>query len=350
MFEPRNFRSCGELSAFSNCTLLHDRSQNVRRSAGTSKSTKDTQYGSNSNHKLNHRLSLFYLGGCLRCKQRKIKCDEALPHCNQCTRRALDCPGYVRPLKWSAKYETWNSTGATKENSKDLNRSERDLANNAKGPEHDLSQTSRKLGCIGSPSLSERGHVPESNDQRHTTGSVSIEDDFNLDPDKLLGPLLFSRPSIDEFFFDAISQSQALDTTTLWDDLLIPSPQIAEDQSTRLSRHYFSIICRINCCFDSSKNPFRVWVAESMHSCPPLYHCILSMSASHLVAKQQSDLLPIALEHRAKAVSKLGTEILSVDVQSSLKSYSTFEGISRALLACILLGITDVRFSLEELK
>ena len=168
-----------------------------------------------------------------------------------------------------------------------------------------------------------------------------MEDDFTLDPDKLLGPLIFSRPSIDEFFYDTISQSQALNTT-LWDDLLIPSPQIAEDQSTRLSRHYFSSICRINCCFDSSKNPFRVWVAESMHSCPPLYHCILSMSASHLVAKQQSDLLPIALEHRAKAASKLGTEILSVGVHSSLKSYSSFEDISRALLACILLGMTDV--------
>ncbi|KAJ5390038.1 uncharacterized protein N7496_001106 [Penicillium cataractarum] len=196
--------------------------------------------------------------GCLRCKQRKIKCDEALPHCNQCTRRALDCPGYERPLKWSSKYETWNSADATKESSANVISSERDLTNNAKEPENNLSKTSTKLSCIRSPSLSQRGHVSESNYQRHTTGGVPMEDDFTLDPDKLLGPLIFSRPSIDEFFYDTISQSQALDTT-LWDDLLIPSPQIAEDQSTRLSRHYFSSICRINCCFDSSKNPFRGW-------------------------------------------------------------------------------------------
>jgi hypothetical protein len=296
------------------------------------------------------RLTFLCLGGCLRCKQRKIKCDEALPQCNQCTRRAFDCPGYVRPLKWSSKYEAWNSTDATKESSKDLNRSERDLTNNADASENDLSQTSRKLGGTGSLCLLEKGHVLESTYQNDTTESVAIEDDFNLDSDKLLGPLPFSRPSIDEFFFDAISQNQAQDTAALWDDLLIPPPQIAEDQSTWLSRYYFSSICRINCCFDSSKNPFRVWVADLMHSCPPLYHCILSMSASHLVAKQQKDLLPIALEHRAKAVSKLGTEMLSVDVHSSLKSYPSLEGIARALLVCILLGMTDVRIPFGRAK
>ena len=94
---------------------------------------------------------------------------------------------------------------------------------------------------------------------------------------------------------------------------------------------------------DSSKNPFRVWVAESMHSCPPLYHCILSMSASHLAARQQDDLVLVALEHRAEAISGLGSEILGGDLQSSLKACSSYEGLSRALLACILLGMTDVR-------
>lgn len=256
----------------------------------------------------------------------------------------------MRPLKWSSKYEAWNSTDASKKSSKDLNRSERDLTNNVDASENDLSQTSRKLGYIGNLSLLERGHLPESTYPNDTTESVSIEDDFNLDSDKLLGPLPFSRPSIDEFFFDTISQNQAQDTAGLWDDLLIPPPQVAEDQSTRLSRYYFSSICRINCCFDSSKNPFRVWVAELMHSCPPLYHCILSMSASHLVAKQQKDLLPIALEHRAKAVSKLSTEMLSVDVNSGLKSYPSFEVISRALLVCILLGMTDVRSPIGRAK
>ncbi|KAI2821452.1 transcriptional regulator family: Fungal Specific TF [Aspergillus niger] len=47
--------------------------------------------------------------GCLRCKQRRIKCDETLPVCNQCTRKRFECPGYKRPLKWSSKYEVGRS-------------------------------------------------------------------------------------------------------------------------------------------------------------------------------------------------------------------------------------------------
>lgn len=219
--------------------------------------------------------------------------------------------------------------------------------NNTKEPENALPQTPKKLHR--SPFFAEREDFPEENHLNHALDTASHANDFNLDTDELLGPFLFSRPSTDNFFLDSISQGQHIDTETLWDDL-IKSPQTIEDQSTRLSRHYFSSICRINCCFDSSKNPFRVWVAESMHSCPLLYHCILSMSASHLAARQQSDLIAVALEHRAEAISRLGTEILGPELHSSLKPCSSFEGISRALLACILLGMTDVRLLFELLK
>lgn len=272
-----------------------------------------------------------------------------MPQCSQCTRRALDCPGYVRPLKWCSKYETWNSTAAPKEDPKDVNFSMRHAIISAKEPENLLPQTPRSLNCIEGLSFAERELVSEADHQKHTPATASDGDGFNLDPHRLLGPLLLSRPSIDDIFFDTITQGQSIDTATPWDDLLVGSPQIVEDQNTRLSRHYFSSICRINCCFDSSKNPFRVWVAESMQYCPPLFHCILSMSASHLAAMQQSDLAPVALEHRAEAISRLGTEILGGNMHSSLKSYSSFEGTSRALLACILLGMTEVSLLLKEL-
>lgn len=236
----------------------------------------------------------------------------------------------------------WDSTAAPREDTREIHYSMRRIANSAKEHENVLSQVSRSLSDSGDPSSAEREPVSEANRDGHTT-DPSLNETSNLDSDRLLGPLLFSRPSIDDFFFDASMQGQSIDTAILWNDLLGASPQIVEDQSTRLSRHYFSSICRINCCFDSSKNPFRVWVAESMHSCPPLYHCILSMSASHLAARQQDDLVLVSLEHRAEAISGLGSEILGGDLQSSLKPCSSYEGLSRALLACILLGMTDVR-------
>lgn len=42
----------------------------------------------------------------------KIKCDETLQYCSQCTRKWYECPGYKRPLKWSSKNEvaTGNET------------------------------------------------------------------------------------------------------------------------------------------------------------------------------------------------------------------------------------------------
>lgn len=74
------------------------------------------------------------------------------------------------------------------------------------------------------------------------------------------------------------------------------------------------------------------------------------MSASHLAVIQQSDLVPVALEHRAEAMSRLGTEILGVDLHSNSKPRSSFEGISQALVSCILLGMTDVIFLLEGVE
>lgn len=301
-------------------------------------------------HRLDSEANYLQLGGCLHCKQRKIKCDETLPQCNQCTRKALDCPGYVRPLKWSSKYETWNSNDTPKEVPRDLNRSVRHLTNNAKEHDNVLPQTPTDLAYVEGSSSVERGPASTSYHQNHTINTNSSEADISFDPDKLLEPFLFSRSSTENLLFDTTMQGQSIDIATLWDDLLAPFPQITEDRCTRLSRHYFSTVCRINCCFDSSKNLFRVWVAESMHSCPLLYHCILSMSASHLAVIQQSDLVPVALEHRAEAMSRLGTEILGVDLHSNLKPHSSFEGISRALVSCILLGMTDVIFLLEGVE
>ncbi|KAL3470982.1 hypothetical protein BJX99DRAFT_250819 [Aspergillus californicus] len=36
--------------------------------------------------------------GCKTCRSRRIKCDEARPHCNACVRTGRECPGYRHPL------------------------------------------------------------------------------------------------------------------------------------------------------------------------------------------------------------------------------------------------------------
>ncbi|KAL5118190.1 hypothetical protein ACEQ8H_003862 [Pleosporales sp. CAS-2024a] len=38
--------------------------------------------------------------GCITCKNKRLKCDEAKPTCQQCARRAVTCGGYKKDFKW----------------------------------------------------------------------------------------------------------------------------------------------------------------------------------------------------------------------------------------------------------
>lgn len=54
--------------------------------------------------------------GCLTCKQRRLKCDEAKPHCQRCLKSKRQCDGYGYPPRSSPVRElipgaeTWNIT------------------------------------------------------------------------------------------------------------------------------------------------------------------------------------------------------------------------------------------------
>ncbi|KAH7157955.1 fungal-specific transcription factor domain-containing protein [Dactylonectria estremocensis] len=52
--------------------------------------------------------------GCWTCRARKIKCDEARPHCRQCRDKSLACEGYGSRLQWLAP-ETGSRAGSRSE-------------------------------------------------------------------------------------------------------------------------------------------------------------------------------------------------------------------------------------------
>ncbi|KXH62469.1 hypothetical protein CNYM01_04724 [Colletotrichum nymphaeae SA-01] len=60
--------------------------------------------------------------GCWTCRSRKVKCDEAKPHCSPCKVRGLDCQGYGVRLQWLHPETTVPS---------DSNLSDIELANDA---------------------------------------------------------------------------------------------------------------------------------------------------------------------------------------------------------------------------
>lgn len=53
--------------------------------------------------------------GCLTCKVRKVKCDEAKPSCNRCTSTGRNCDGYAqeKPARWMETALTRSSPSAT---------------------------------------------------------------------------------------------------------------------------------------------------------------------------------------------------------------------------------------------
>jgi hypothetical protein len=124
-----------------------------------------------------------------------------------------------------------------------------------------------------------------------------------------------------------------------WTD--IPFQLALEDQATRISRHYFVHVCRINSCFDSDTSPMRVEIGAQMASSPLIYHCVLSMAAAHQGGSQ-----PTALDYRTKAICYLKSELANLKKERDTVQPLSSTNFYSVLLGCILLGMSDVsRFS-----
>ncbi|KAE8131068.1 hypothetical protein BDV38DRAFT_289051 [Aspergillus pseudotamarii] len=72
-------------------------------------------------------------GGCVTCKQRRVKCDEAKPECRACQRLKLRCGGYNRSKDAKLKFKDQNRRFYTNLN-QDVNSHSRDVAKVATSP------------------------------------------------------------------------------------------------------------------------------------------------------------------------------------------------------------------------
>lgn len=266
----------------------------------------------------------------------KIKCDETSPHCTQCTRRGYDCPGYKRPLKWSSKYQVAscsNTQAAKTEN-------QRNGISSLRGS----TRKTRSLLPARPPLTKEAELVPASpsflyqdfTDQVTATLLEEASDE----------PICAISTYVPDTSLDVprteVNQDESLMDPSIQ---LLPLSSLFEDDDARISRHYFSRVCHINSCFDSHQNLFRVEIGHMMSSCPLIYHCILSMSAAHLSAKpSEFAMSTAALAHKTKAISCLTDAIVKAGYETEYTAdCSSSESMTEALLASILLGMTDVR-------
>ncbi|OJJ07354.1 hypothetical protein ASPVEDRAFT_88608 [Aspergillus versicolor CBS 583.65] len=272
--------------------------------------------------------------GCQRCKQRRIKCDETYPHCSQCTRRGFDCPGYKRPLKWSSKYEVASNSHSTRAISPSTTR----LVENATDAFQIPSPSSLPRDCTMMnancwDSSPDGSLLVETLTAMEGQDGPSPRNQNNFDPISSL---------LDMQIPGQFSDGHDNETGWLeWADFSLPLsiPQPLEDQGTGISRHYFVQVCRINSCFDSDKNCFRVELGNLMASSPLIYHCVLSMSAAHL-AVLKSSMTAAARDYRAKALSYLQSDIASLRGPSQRRG-PVVDKATEALLGSVLIGMTD---------
>ncbi|RAH67922.1 Zn(II)2Cys6 transcription factor [Aspergillus aculeatinus CBS 121060] len=246
--------------------------------------------------------------GCLRCKQRRIKCDETVPACTQCTRKNFDCPGYRRPLKWSSKYEVEMA----------IAHSPTELQETMETLQAHFIQSRRSNDSIVNAHRAEAAHRTQ----------ADTESPFCIDEDNISTLSTRGSPTTSELM--RLANLRQVYTTL-------------EDDDTALLRHYFSKVCPVNSCFDSHKNFFRMELGALISSRPLIHSCVLAMSAAHLTPIRGD--MVTTLTHRSTALACLKAEIEAVSTLRRRESASSLDRTVEMLLGSILLGMTEVMTS-----
>lgn len=108
-----------------------------------------------------------------------------------------------------------------------------------------------------------------------------------------------------------------------------------------LLHHYDSVICRINSCFDSYKNPFRSLLSTACHPSQLIYNCAMNMSAAHL-GSLDPGMKVVALDYQTQALSSLKKVVAGNESQSQTQDGFTPEGLQELVVAVIMIGMSSV--------
>ena len=293
------------------------------------------------------------MGNCL-CSRltflQRLKCDEDSPSCQRCLRRGIQCPGYSRPVRWSAKHEKHLIPTLEPINS-----------NDAASKRFHLE--AKKLGKVvdAGQNTMERAESLKGDDTETQVNSNAQEPDDSP-------PVLISSSSVDtvgknelpergtEELLNSIGEEGIVDAASdtadsCFQGRITLSLHVPQEQSSVLLSHYFDIVCKFNSSFDSEHNPFRGQVPEMMAQSPLVFYCVLSMSAAHYHRKDNANASPLVFQ--TEAVSYLSRELATTDYlaitsgdEARNMSVSTrLRGAKdELLLSTILLGMTSVSF------
>lgn len=266
--------------------------------------------------------------GCLRCKERKKKCDEQKPSCLNCVQAGVSCPGFRQQLKWLRKHERYDPSPSPRVSV--LQRTPESISGNEVTQPHSLVASPSTLLSPGLDDIQPAipFHQPNTLDWMFSYAEVFQNGDLPF-PDALcLNQPLDENSSLPQMGAEQAFQwsnvggaeskndSQCLyetpktfDTCSCMSDTCegdcslretdYANPPVNQDASKgsfletfyrmsvpsstaqfsaeHLIKHYFTHVCSLLSCFDSKLNPFRTIVANEIKNSTTLNLTIQSM-------------------------------------------------------------------------
>ncbi|KAJ5629285.1 hypothetical protein N7528_002942 [Penicillium herquei] len=228
-------------------------------------------------------------GGCQKCKERRRRCDESRPSCQECLRKGFICPGYQKkPLEWRYVFQD----------------GDHELDGETSPPIEEASESLPVLGNDPTGLGVEAGHDNNNLLQElWNEANSTILDQLPEIDSSLGGKSITDSRSHDGTVFKATSHSDSLASlhrrlsNTAIPSFLIHMPAI-------LVQYYFDFVCKAWSSFDSPLNPFRLIVSRLWSQNAAIYYAIQSMAAASL-ANDFPGMRAIGIQTQQQAIACL---------------------------------------------
>ncbi|KAJ5208305.1 hypothetical protein N7449_002684 [Penicillium cf. viridicatum] len=251
-------------------------------------------------------------GGCQRCKQRRRRCDEAKPSCQECTKRGHTCPGYQKQsLQWRYVFKGSEEP------------------NQPAQPVESPDTGATKFSVVDNPIQEEKDHPQNETQNIWDTAYPNLFDQLP-DFDEPTDAWFYTEPGSNGTCF--AKPDAELDGLSILRQRLVNTsvPSFLVQLPVMLVQYYFHTVCNQWSSFDCPLNPFRTIVSRLWSRNAAIYFAIQSMSAASL-ANDFPTMRAIGIQTQQQAIACLNNSVQRGSTQTKDDEY---------FLALLMIGST----------
>ncbi|ENH71588.1 hypothetical protein FOC1_g10007826 [Fusarium oxysporum f. sp. cubense race 1] len=278
-------------------------------------------------------------GGCVTCRSKHAKCDEAKPTCKSCAARGQKCGGYRLDVRWSTKHEKRTRQPQSRPRQSRTEGSPSARSTEAQPDTHSqISYRSESASVAGRNSISSAAAIVSNDFDPAASASI-----FHLNG--VVSPLFpMSTDGSAQSNNDLVSASETLSIPVgnMAFDFNMPLPTVDPGRLTFemtpnaitytpsvLIEYWFRHVCSLWSNYDSDVNLNRTIAAALWSNCELVYLSLQAMSAAHLSAK-----VPM-MRQTSITNMKAATEIMRADLHT-VKSHQLFNSVPTSLLFSLM--------------